>query len=535
VIGALRALRRFVIATSGGPLRPIWAAVYGAAALAAAAWLRRGLPVGVYLRGGLARGEAEYGLSDIDLSVITPDSRHTQEMRRRALRLREILTPLGQPVECHHVEARDAVELACLAPVFTHGLHGHDGKTESIRMQERPVREGQLSNWRLLSGPDLRPLARSGWPQRDRPAVAWLDLQFWWRHAFELGAENHHPWFAASCVKLVAEPIRTALWLEDGTEFGSRREALEHARRYLPHQSAAIDHAVELQRGARHGASSDLRLVLSALVEVTLGVAAEIGRRAEAAGVTPVALEGLEHTCPLPARKRSAMTALAADPGRPLPLVDWRARTLGPSPDPVLVPVEGDPADPARLAEVSSASATGLYPALGIGSELMVLPTAEGAAARLRGVECPATDPVSFALLAGQGDAHFAELPGWSAADTSRRAVRAHALRLGRDPDQLHRERPGEKVARLFASARAALFFESVEAGEPTLLLTMEAVAEALAGMRAGDRTAVEEALGFYKAGREQGRPTPGGVLEALRPVVTSLPAYASDARPVAS
>ena len=505
---ALGRLRRFVIATSRGPLRPLWALAYRGAAHAAASWLGRGLGVGVYLRGGLVQGEAEYGLSDVDLSVIAPDAARAAEVRRRWKRLAELLEPLGEPVECHHIETRDAVERACGATVFTHGLGGHQAEGGSIRMQERPVRTGQLSNWRLLSGPDLRPPAAGAWPERDRPAVAWLDLQFWWRHAFQLASQGNRAWLGVSCVKLVAEPVRTLLWLEDGTELGSRAEALDHARHRLPDQREAIDHAIELRRG---GGAPELGIVVAALAQVSLRIADEIGRRARAAGATRVELDGL-------------------DGSRPLPLVDWRARTFEPMPDPVLVPMEGDPADPARLAAASAAAATGVYPALTIGADLMVLPTTSAAAGRMRGVECPVTDPVSFAMLAGRGDARFAELPGWSAADAAERAVRAHALLLASERDPSYWDVPGEGVARLLASARAAFFRESVEYGDPVLALTAQAVARMLCERRPADRATVEEALGLYTAGREQGAQTPPRVLDALQAVVSALPAYASPA-----
>ena len=515
---ARRFLLPFAVATSRGPLRVVWALAYRAAAWAAAAWLGRREAVGVYLRGSGTGPEVVYGLSDLDLAVIAEDGEAAARVRKRWTQLKEDLEPLGRPIECHYVESQATVEAACAASVFTHGLDRAAPGPGSAPMQDRPCLDGEVAGWRRIWGPDLRPAnARRRHAEVERPAVAWLELQFWWRHVCRVASHPPDAWLALSCVKLVAEPLRTLLWLEDGDRRGTRAGVLEEARRRVPGQERAIAHALDLWRRITASPAPDTGLVVRSLAEVSALVARRIEEVADARGYEAVALEGLTADRPLDGPPE----------GTALPLVDWRARTLSPMPDPVFVPVPGDAADASRLNEVAAAARRPVYPVLGHGERLMVLPTTDPAAARQRGAQCPESDPVCFAVASGRDHAAFPDLPGWSARDAARRAVDEHAIRLPRA--DVYESGGGEGVARLFAAGRAALMAQSRALGAAKLALTATATATALVEEAGADRTMVEEALGWYMDGRALDAATPERVVEALRAEILALPAYRVD------
>lgn len=507
-----------VRATSRGPLRPLWALAYRGAAHVVAVWLGRGEAVGVYLRGSGMGPDVVYGLSDLDLAVITEDDEAAARIRTRWAELKQALAPLGHPVECHYVESRATLEAASATSIFTHGLDRDAPGPGSIPMQERPGLDGEVAGWRRLAGREMR---HAGVPRRhaevDRPSVAWLELQFWWRHAFLVSSDPPDPWLALSCVKLVAEPLRALMWLEDGDRRGTRVEVLEEARRRVPEQERAIAHALDLWRRLPAAPVPDTRLVVRSLAEVSERVARHIDEVADGRGHEMVALEGLTADRPLD----------VVPEAEALPLVDWRARTLGPMPDEVFVPMPGDAADASRVADVAAAARLPVYPALTHGQRLMILPTTDGAAARQRCAQCPASDPVSFAVASGRDQAAFPELPGWSAGDAAKRAVDEHAVRLPRD--ELYRSSRGEAVARLFAAGRAALLAQSCASGTPVLALTATATTAALVEAGGADRTTVDEALGWYMDGRAAGAVTPPPVIDALRAEIRALPAYRLD------
>ena len=138
--------------------------------------------------------------------------------------------------------------------------------------------------------------------------------------------------------------------------------------------------------------------------------------------------------------------------------------------------------------------------------------------ARLRAVQCAATDPVTTALLAGRSVARFPDVAGWSARDWARRAVNEQRPLLSQDDGSA--ERP-------LAAARAALFRESVDAGAPRLALTLADAAVLLAERVPAERAAVEAGAAAYAAcrrderGRSTRRPPPRS------PVVRALPDFA--------
>jgi hypothetical protein len=170
------------------------------------------------------------------------------------------------------------------------------------------------------------------------------------------------------------------------------------------------------------------------------------------------------------------------------------------------------------------------YPALRAG-ELLVMPTTRGG--HLRSVQCPVTDPVSFALADGKATAAFPNVSGWSAKHIAQRAVAEHRAWLGLGdgagkPD-LRELMLGQarsiaarrfSLARLLTAARAALFAESLQKGEPELPVTAAAVAERL-GARA--------ALDCYRACLLDDRDPPAQQVAALRELVLDLPAFRPD------
>ena len=79
----------------------------------------------------------------------------------------------------------------------------------------------------------------------------------------------------------------------------------------------------------------------------------------------------------------------------------------------------------------------------------------------------------------------------------------------------------------LFTAARAALFWDSVRAGEPELPLTVTETARRLEGESSTACGAAEEALGHYRELVLADRQPPVGAVRALRRLVSALPAYA--------
>ena len=86
-----------------------------------------------------------------------------------------------------------------------------------------------------------------------------------------------------------------------------------------------------------------------------------------------------------------------------------------------------------------------------------------------RRIACAATDPVSFALLAGRDEAVLPGLRGFSVADVAARAV---TEQRGRVVVRRTSAAPRTRTLELVVAARAALLHESVAEGAPSLPLT---------------------------------------------------------------
>ena len=217
-------------------------------------------------------------------------------------------------------------------------------------------------------------------------------------------------------MKLVAEPGRIWLALEHDERPATREDALRLLLRRLPEEEAALRATIELQRTLHRSPEPRWPRSLPVLLRLSERIAAALAAQLADAPVTEVALTG----------------AAGA-----LPLADWRALVAPPAADERLVPMTGDPADPAVLGAAVLAHPTGPYPVMRSG-QLLLLPGGEFVRTRMRSIQCRLTDPVSFALL--DGDAHGVASPTSRAGrstTSARRAVAEHAARLRSEPGDL--------------------------------------------------------------------------------------------------
>lgn len=513
---AVRAIRRLMLLTGRGPLRPLWRAAHEAFLRALAAYLR-GLrsPNGAYASGSVAARDAIFGLSDFDVAIVVPGAEEEREVKRRCARV-AALPALAQGVDAAVFRRSDLWRMPA-ATIFTFGL-GEDrappaygeaaGLSPAVSLLERPRLYAPLGAWRHLSGPDHRP-PTTPWPRAEARLVGWLALQRWWGLAFEACLHPERPETALLCVKLVAEPARVWLWLARGERTAGRVDALERALRALPEEEAPLRDALELFDALPHGPEPPLASALRGLAGLSGRVAEHIAGETEAAGTTTVRLVGAaDEVGTLPEAAEPAPGA------RRLPLADWRARALSLNGDEALDLLPGDPTQPAAVVAGAQTERIGLVPALLAGG-LLVEPStrSEVGRTRLRAVQCAASDPVSFALLADRDAAEFPNLPGWSALDCARRAVAETRGWLAAEE--------GRNFPRLLGGLRAALFERSIRDGEPTLAVTAAATARLADDERA-------ERLLEWRAARGRGEPDPpDDEIDALVQWVLGLPAYA--------
>jgi hypothetical protein len=555
-----------MLRTDRTPLRRLWAAAHELAIRLIAGVLVRGLPgASVFLKGSFGYGEAVFGVSDVDMVVVYPsagdparDARLGASRRERWARLVRRLPPLG---ELFHVFFYSDAELraAISAPCLTYGLDeatppasflGPSPLRDEMGLQERPELYGATREWRRVRGAGVAVEAPPDDPQRRRIA-SWLELQFWWRYVFPACVDPEGPRLPSLCVKLVAEPARIWLWLTHGEQIYPRPEVLRRALEVLPEEEAAFRRAIDLQRELPHDPAPPVAEMVPALVRLTGRIGDELGRQVADAGFTEVTLAGDGSAPTVGVGAREAASAGPAEVSW-MPLVDWRARAVPGPPDEVFALVPGRADDVGVLAAAALASKDGAYLALRERS-LLVLPAArekgrgralepeENAArlhrVKLRGVQCPQTDPVSFALADGQDVARFPDVAGWSARDCARRAVAEHRAWLGARgsvvpprgwvSSQMDGVPPAAStLARLLTAARAAVFLQSVESASPELPLTVRATARALsAGGHAAD-TLADEAVGSYAAWREGGDVPPDALVSRFEGLVRTLPPY---------
>jgi hypothetical protein len=536
-------VRRFMLRTQAGPLRPLWSLLYELFLKTVAAWLRRDVDAVVYVGGTFGHGDPIFGVSDVDLIVVVPSDRDRPGQNRlrvkerwRALcaRFGPVAWVVSAVAVYEDTELREAVSSTC----FTYGLDSRTASVHAVFVEPRVADDGGLltrpglwptREWRLLAGRDLRWVEPAIDVDRRR-LNAWLELQFWWRFAFEACLAPDAPDVPYLCVKLVAEPARMLLWLTHGEQAFERRKVLERAIELLPEEEPTLRRAIELHEELHRSPTARLDEFLPCFVRLSSRAAQTIADEIAAAGTTEVRLVGAADEPLLPEVTVAELLGAAASGRRSrlLPLADWRARTRPLPGDEALVLVQGNPGDPGQLAAAARSYRPAVHPALRADG-LLVLPVPSNGPRQLRCVQCAASDPVSFALADDLTAAMFPRVPGWSAIDSARRAVAEHRAWLDSVSGRFGvEEQAGHTatLAMLLSAARAACFLESLQDGEPQLALTLAAAAESLARR---DRSIAEEgyvALGEAHLERQR---VPQSTVKALARLVTSLPAYAAE------
>jgi hypothetical protein len=465
--------------------------------------------VSLYMRGSTAQGDVLPGMSDIDLVALTPD-RAVEHTSRTWKSVRK-LVPLDRLVSVGVWRASD-LEVSARATALTYRV-STDGRVPSAMAPAliRPDLYGAGIGWRLVSGREVRPRAVT-WDETERAIVAWGELQHWWRFVFRTALRErvmdhlNYPW-----LKVIAEHARVLLWLDHSIVVRSRRDVLEKAVRVWPHD--------EIVRWAQRDwdmgfapVSIDVPEVLAWALSKVKTVADKLGEGSSEAGdATTVKLAG--------AGSSRAIPAVTARDDDVLPLADWHARVLVRPFDEGLVPTPGDPTDLDFLAHCARAGDEVRLRAIQHDGILLLAALHYGRAV-YRAVQCPVSDPVSFALLRGERAATFPATRGWSAPDGARRAVEEHALWLSSSPSSSPSLRT---LGRLLNAARAASFASSVESASPTLPLSRTAVAM---NPPAGVST-VEDAVAAYAASLSDGSAVPHDLVEELREELRRLPVFA--------
>jgi hypothetical protein len=525
-----RRLQSFMLRTEQNrALRPLWSAGYELLLRSVAVFLLRGVSGGVYVGGTFGHGEPVYGISDVDLIVVAKgaadraDGRRAkikQRWRRLCRRLPFLPLVISEVYVYHEAELAEATS----ATLLTYGLGrtpGHDSASELVDEGTLLLRPGlwATEEWRLLSGRDVRPGKRNRDRQHERLA-AWLELQFWWRLAFGACADPHAPHVPYLCVKLVAEPSRIWLWLTRGEQILARRAVLRRALELLPEEEEAFRAALALHDALPRSPAAPLADVIPFCLRLSARLARLLAAELADAGTSPVRL--VQSTA-----KHPPQTA-GTEP-QPLPLADWRALVMPRGIEEAFAVRGWDPADPVLLGEAARAASPTLYPALRADG-LLLFPAILTPETVLRSVQFGGSDPVSFALAAGNHVARFPCVAGWSACDVALRAVAEHRAWLESERGADGR-RPAETIVALFTAARAALFLESQEAHEPELPLTLAATAERLGTRGAAAAEIAQSALVGYHAARSGvGQPSQA-VVAALANLVRGLPAYSSRSR----
>lgn len=505
----------------------LWTLAYRLVALAWAAFLTFGeRDSSAYLRGSLGAGHVLPGLSDVDVAVVLsedPRGAGIARLRARARwqRLRRAVPPtdllLDFPLILEAGQLRDAAGSSAL----THKratYYGPGFSEDKVRMLERPGLYGATSDWRLLSGRERR-FPEPPRDAQERRIAAWLELVYWWQWVVP-ACVDPGPRTASLCAKLVAEPARIWLWLAHGEECRDRADVLRRASARMPEEERGLRLALDLNESLAASPKAPVSQVLPLLVRLSARIADELVGQGADAGTTEVRLAGTELILPH-GNERAP---------NPLPLCDWRALVRPGLPDESFALLRGDPGDPAALRAANAWHTFGLLPALRAG-DLMVF-AGPRSRTELRALECPLTDPVSFALVDGRELAAFPDLAGWSAEDSARRAVAEHGAWLRAAPAPIPGLRPtdsaGGVLAMLLSAARAALFQESVAGGgTPELPLTVTEVARRLAERSEGAAAAAEDALEGYRDFALLRTPPRRLTLDAMRAVVEGLPAYA--------
>jgi hypothetical protein len=534
-------LQRIVLRTSAGPARHLWGGVYVMLTWAWARWLRAGdHRATAYATRGSGTRSVLHGISDIDLAVVvSADPGCPGRARARVLarqdRLRRTLpwlarTVLDQPVVLEEDELAEAAAASALLSGLTPGspasvFYGPASSQDRIGLQENPGVGGPLAAWRRVGGAP-RGLPRIAPEHSAVRIAAWLELQAWWRWFLQACGAPPAPDGPYLCLKLVAEPAR--IWLAlSGDDMGeaTRRDVLERALRTLPEEEAVIRSALALERSLTRSPDPPWAESVNGLVRFTERIAQALADDVEPAGTVPVAID----SSPSDELAVRADSVTAGGRDALLPLADWRALVRGglrwggrlwtAPPDETLAPVRVAGLTFDEVASRAREGDHGPYPALRSG-QLLVLASRRWPRTQFRAVQCPLTDPVSFALLDRRGVASFPDVPGWSAADTAARAVAEHRAWLA-DPGGA--ADAGHALSMLISAARAALFARTVTAGSPALTPTVAATLRAMRAEWPNATTLLDEVQSCYFSWRRTQVPPADRVVSALRAMVAGI------------
>ena len=479
-------MRAAAVRSGRGRLGPTWRLAHVALARSVFAAVRPPRGSALYARGSFGEGEPVPGLSDLDLFVVAPDDDEAPGAGRRALRTRWKGIAGRLPWLARHVDVRFAEESELAAAVASAPSIAPPAdpppvplvapaQLDEVGLRTRPGPFEPASDWRLMAGPDRRPPPVAEAP---RHAIAWLELNSLWRHAFRLVDDSSGSYAPHLAVKVVADAARSWLWLAHGERVPARPAALHRALELAPAEERWLLVAIEADARLGRRDPPDLAAALGGLSRFSALVADCLVDAAERAGSVTVALVG------------------AAGGGQPEshPLADWKGIALPGCLGDRFVAASGDPRDPAAIGAALRRHAVGPWPVLRAGS-LAVLPAVERPGSRvpfvrfravMRSAKCQVADPVLFALLAGESGARFHQLRGFSAAETAGRAVAEHRAWLERGAG----DRDG-----LLSAARAGLFARSLAEGEPELVLDEASVLERL-GVAPDDQAGLAAAAG---------------------------------------
>jgi hypothetical protein len=461
--------------------------------------------VALYLRGSTAQGDDLPGMSDIDMVALVPDD--GVERTRRAWKTARRFVAVHRLVSVGVWRAAD-LRNASRATALTYRLSTDEQVPSSATAPAlvRPDLYGAGIGWRLVSGRDVRPRAVT-WDETERGIVAWGELQHWWRFIYKTALRErvmdhlNYPW-----LKVVAEHARVLLWLDHSIVVRSRPDVLATAVRIWPDDEIVRWAHTNWDTGSSP-ASVDVPEVLAWALSKVRTAADRLDDGSSDTGATTVELRGsLRPT--LPAK---------AEGDEVLPLADWHGRALVRPFEEGLVPAAGDPTDLDFLAHCVRDGDRVRHRAVRHDG-LLLLPAAEYGRSLYRAIQCPVSDPVSFALLNGESRAIFPAGPGWSSPDCARRAVEEHALWLRSSAGPSLRT-----LGRLLNAVRAASFASSLESASPALPLSRIAAAE----NPPEGVSSVKDAVAAYAVSLRVGTAVPHDLIDKLRGELLRLPAFA--------
>jgi len=184
--------------------------------------------VSIYLRRGAAKKEVVYGLSDIDLLVITDDQNEQQPQNRDKAEVTSVYNRLRHFIPLFG-EADKELEVYSISEFFQ--LYA-----ESDFFRYR-FNEGKYT-WKLLFGKDLvRDFPEL--PDKELYLPATEELRIWWPLLnTELGSKCAYPQFQRKYLwyKAISEASKVYLFICHGERINDREVALARVREYLTYE-----------------------------------------------------------------------------------------------------------------------------------------------------------------------------------------------------------------------------------------------------------------------------------------------------------